>query len=490
MTEEKAAFLFIDDTNIENLDGVVKGVVPAKKVSQGPLIKKDRAWEEEWLIGSYINVLYDDEEKIFKMWYGVGRKLSEARGEEADGLAYAVSQDGIHWEKPVLNLVEDGGSKENNLVFPILRWGAGTGVMKDPIETDPAKRYKMLFMFQSGDMIFAGITQPVCVAYSADGIHWNVPKGWLNPVIPRGSDTQLVAYWDAKIHRYVVYLRGQPNVRIICMAESDDFENWTPRQIIVAPDALDPPQDHEFYGMSSLTYRDFRIGFLSVFHTLYEGWIAQNQVEGWMPEWMNKMDIQLTYSKDGRTWHRAGNREPILICGPPGSHDCGNVYPPHAPFVLGEEIWVYHGASNGLHGEPPTNGEPLEGGINLAKIEKDRLVCLKTDALGVVTTVPLSIDPHALWINADATGGSLQVEIVDPFGRVVPGFGKDDCIPFSGNETAYRVEWKSDPQGVKETSTGGLEEKMVSQARGGLKVKVYLDRARLFALYERAPLSD
>ncbi len=127
--------------------------------------------------------------------------------------------------------------------------------------------------------------------------------------------------------------------------------------------------------MSSLAYRDFRIDFLSVFHTLHEGWIARNRIE------------------------------------------------------------------------------------------------------------ELSIEPNALWINADATGGSLRVEIVDPFDRVVPGFGKEDCIPFSANETEYRVQWKSDPQGAVGDNEGGLEEKMVSQARGGLNVKVYLDRARLYALY-------
>ena len=27
---------------------------------------------------------------------------------------------------------------------------------------------------------------------------------------------------------------------------------------------------------------------------------------------MNTMDIQLTYTADGRTYHRAGNRKPIL----------------------------------------------------------------------------------------------------------------------------------------------------------------------------------
>ena len=51
-------------------------------------------------------------------------------------------------------------------------------------------------------------------------------------------------------------------------------------QVIVAPDELDPPQDHEFYGMSSMVYRGFRIGFLSVFHVLYEGIVAREGLPG------------------------------------------------------------------------------------------------------------------------------------------------------------------------------------------------------------------
>ena len=484
MKDDKSTFLFIDDTHLETVDKVRRGVAVATRVSQEPLIVADSPWEREWHIGAYVNVIYDDAEEVFKMWYGVGRTLSDTRGEDENALAYAVSEDGLRWEKPVLNLVEDGGSSENNLVFPFMRWAAGTGVMKDPVETDPARRYKMLFMFQSGDMIFAGIVQPVCVAYSADGIHWDVPKHWRNPVIPEGSDTHLAAHWEAKIRRYVVYLRGRPNVRIICMAESDDFESWSPRTVIVAPDEADPPQDHEFYGMSSMDYRDFRIGFLSVFHTLNESWIAQNQIEEWMPEWMNQMDIQLTYSKDGRTWHRAGNREPILECGAAGSHDCGYVYPPHAPFVHGDEVWLYHGSSNCLHGEEPRLGGEHHKGISLAKIEKDRLVCLKAEGDGgVAITVPLSIEPHELYLNADATGGSVRVEIVDPFDRVVAGYAKEDNVPFSGNETGYKVQWRGEVPGSARRQGEGLEEKMVSQAGGSLKVRFYLDNARLFALY-------
>ena len=483
MNDKGTAHLFIDDAIVEHVEGATRGVVPAEKVSPDPVLLADAPWERQWMLGAYTNVMYDAEDGLFKMWYDVGRKLSEARGEQADAVAYATSADGIQWEKPVLNLFEEDGSTANNLVFPMLRWGAGTGVIKDPVDPDPARRYKMLFMFQSQTMRFAGIVQPVCVAYSADGIQWDVPQNWLNPVIPEGSDTHLVACWDPKIRRYVVYLRGRPNVRIICMSESEDFENWTPRRAIVEPDEQDPPQDHEFYGMSSLSWRDYRIGFLSVFHTLYEGWIAQNAIEDWMPEWMNQCDVQLTWTKDGRNWHRGGNREPILVCGPAGSPDCGSVYPPHGPVAVGDDVWIYYAGANGLHGEPPRGGEPRRRGLYLARIRKDRFVCLRSEDRGMVTTVPLGFDPDRLWINADARGGSLRVEVVDPFDRVVPGHGRDDCIPFTGDETEHHVRWKGGQRGAGDDGAAGLEAKMVSQGGGGLKIKVYLERAKLFAVY-------
>ena len=42
-------------------------------------------------------IIYDEEERIFKMWYGIAIPGTfEARA------AYAVSDDGIHWDKPDL----------------------------------------------------------------------------------------------------------------------------------------------------------------------------------------------------------------------------------------------------------------------------------------------------------------------------------------------------------------------------------------------------
>jgi hypothetical protein len=98
--------------------------------------------------------------------------------------------------------------------------------------------------------------------------------------------------------------------------------------------------------------------------------------------------------------------------------------------------------------------------------------------------LPLGIDPRKLSLNADARGGSIRVEIMDPFDRVLPGYGVADCVPFSGDEVCHQVRWKGDSGSAGSTASGqGLESKMVAQSRGILKVRVYLENAKLFALY-------
>ena len=180
---------------------------------------------------------------------------------------------------------------------------------------------------------------------------------------------------------------------------------------------------------------------------------------------MNTMDIQLTYTTDGRQYHRAGNRKPILKVGGKGEEDCGSVYPPHAPFEHNGEIWLYYQYTNELHGNPPRDGGPVRlteraqpqsvhargmawhcvvkmhsaapalhmqvtRGLALAKIKRDRLVCIEPDdqvasrsgAEAVLTTVPLLVDPTALRINCDASmpGASVKVELCDPFDQPLP----------------------------------------------------------------------
>ena len=59
--------LFIDDRHIESAEGVVRGVQEANRVTPTPLLTCDEPWET-WALSTYTNVMYEEEEGVFKMW--------------------------------------------------------------------------------------------------------------------------------------------------------------------------------------------------------------------------------------------------------------------------------------------------------------------------------------------------------------------------------------------------------------------------------------
>ena len=105
--------LFIDNKFIAESSGVTFTMNPPQQMSE-PMLVVDRPWEG--FIGAYNTVLKEDGR--FRLWYDV--ILPEGSSEIFRGIAYAESDDGIHWRKPNQNLIEFQGSKENNLVAPRL----------------------------------------------------------------------------------------------------------------------------------------------------------------------------------------------------------------------------------------------------------------------------------------------------------------------------------------------------------------------------------
>ena len=57
-----------------------------------PVLKPEGGWEEQAALCP--TVLYDEDDKLFKMWYAAGNNY------EPDAIGYACSKDGIQWEKP------------------------------------------------------------------------------------------------------------------------------------------------------------------------------------------------------------------------------------------------------------------------------------------------------------------------------------------------------------------------------------------------------
>ena len=134
--------LFVDDYLIESMTNTRQIMNPAEKAENNPVVRPEHPWEGNCVI-TWGSVLFDAEEKLFKVWYEAYKKFPR----HGDGtiVCYATSKDGLRWEKPKLGLYDYLGSKANNIVF----WLKGKGidaptVFRVPNPT-PEVKYRMYF---------------------------------------------------------------------------------------------------------------------------------------------------------------------------------------------------------------------------------------------------------------------------------------------------------------------------------------------------------
>jgi hypothetical protein len=131
------------------------------------------------------SALFDEDERMFKMWYFGESALTEGinwdRASTLGAIGYAWSQDGMVWHKPALGLYEYRDSKRNNIVFRcptgIKHYGrVDTNMVdhfsmaKDYRAADPTRRYAgwAITYYPTEDR------NRVSPVYSPDGIHWTV----------------------------------------------------------------------------------------------------------------------------------------------------------------------------------------------------------------------------------------------------------------------------------------------------------------------------
>lgn len=152
------------------------------RMQQKPILVPSEPYEK----GSVMNpcVLWDKDEKIFKMWYAAGEQF------EPDVLCYAESKDGINWERYANNPILE----KSNEKYDQCKVG-GCDILK---END---RYYMFYIgYQNVD------TARVCMAESNDGIH-NWVRSMDNPVISPEKKS-----WDAdSVYKPTVVLNKQKN---------------------------------------------------------------------------------------------------------------------------------------------------------------------------------------------------------------------------------------------------------------------------------------
>ncbi len=487
---------FFDNGVLHTVRNVRRTLHAPRKAAANPLIQADQPWEHVtyftfngWQLwrdpaAGRTHCLYED-------WFLDRDTLVSGRGGTIHAWAnarmrycYAYADDGQTFVKPPMGLLRERG-RDTNVVFGSEQTGSAhcLGMLRDPWETDQARRFKSLYFHVPPDAgeVGGGLVRG---GVSPDGIHWTpqdeppvvgAERGRLDDVAMLAADPESRVYLAFTRHPYMVAaptdLRTPPpgptggvptydqivdsprgrNRRRIFRMESSDFRHWSRPTLILAPDPDVDNLDTAFYGMTPFRVGAQWLGFLGVFDMV-----------------ANTMHVELTHSRDGRAWRRVAPGRPWLQPGPPGSWDQYMVNVTSAPVrVPGQDLRVYFGGARNHHdwwfaGPVENRGDPSRWdhapevadmaqvgyALGLARMRPDGFVSLDAslEREGLIVTEPLVSDGQQLRVNARCRpGGYLRVEVTDANDRPLPGASAAACDPFSGDALAHTVTWQGNP---------------------------------------------
>lgn len=398
-------FLLLDGRIVEKVENAKLTIGIVQKHKSNPLFGEDKAWEKRF-DNLYGNVIYDEEEHIYKCWYSPfivdqsaqGMSLKERNSKEYDApdnremaICYATSKDGITWKKPELGIAQYNHSTANNI---LLRgsgdigehWAGphGSGIFKDLREQDPDRRYKAIL---KGEII--------SVAFSADGIYWSQPIAC--PAADVAGDTHNNAFWAPTLNKYVGITRswGEEKGRQVVRIESADFINWTKAKVVL--EGID--KNHQTYAMPVFYYGGVYLGLVAIHD--------QNADRVW---------TELTWSPDTKNWNRICPSTPLIPCSDKVlDYDYGCVYPCAYPVFLEDEIRLYYGGSDYLH------SGWRNGSFCLATLRPDGFAGYEPKSKAkpaVITTAAIPYCGQDFRITADVQkDGWVKVTILDEDGK-------------------------------------------------------------------------
>ncbi len=365
---------------------------PVKDEAHNPLFTQDKPWEVR-IDNGYPNVLYDAAPGLYRCYYTLfiededtrcaerAERLSRnyiPRPDRAPGLAYAQSKDGIHWEKPSLNRVSWHGSRENNLIFP---YAHGTGVMIDPHDPDPSRRYKMVTKIDE-----PGAGAYMAVSFSADGTDWCDPIPWPEHNPP--ADSHNLPFWNEKERCYMLLSRiWKDGIRITTLSRSEDFLHWSEPKETLRGTGF----ENQIYAMPVFQWGDLYLGLASMIH---EGDRTVSDFD--------QVDLELTWAADPEKFDFAAAGQHLIPRSPghypDGPFDCGCIYASPPVTTPDGEMWIYSLGGNGCH----TNWR--ETSLARARWEPDKFAALvprDRQKQSTLATCRLQLDGPRLEVLAD-----------------------------------------------------------------------------------------
>lgn len=432
--------LFVDDYLISGMSG---GAVRElhHPVPRETVHRLDMPWEGK--TSAYLSVFQDGDRVV--LTYNATPRT------KAQTTALLMSEDGIHFERPVLGLVDFGGSKKNNLLPRRGASGHNFTMFRDPNPAAPeTERYKAISYFPGGKGEEGGGGLGAWV--SPDLIQWELANE--KRIITRnnpetgelqgGFDSQNLAFWDPVREIYVCYYRGPTpspddskkfsRVRGIWRSESPDFRHWS----IPRPIAYTDLRQEDMYTNAIRPY--FRAPHIYIGtpnryvpgRTKYPDW----QRMGSAPAGIN--DAILMSSRDGITFERWQEGFLRPATDPEVWTDRNNYFAWGMIQTGPDEIslyWTEHYRHDGMR-------------IRRGTLRLDGFVSLHAGAeqVGEVLTRPLIFSGDRLELNyATSAIGTIRIELCDEDGNPYPGFSFRESQILFGNEIAATYHWSDSP---------------------------------------------
>ena len=478
---EQKHVLFFDTDELMELHNVRLSLCQANKHPNNPVLPLGdlNQWDSLRAVPwEARTVFYDEEERLFKAWYGG----SDASPKKWWKMGYAVSSDGITWEKPELGLFAYNGNKRNNICAEYFG-----PVLKDYSEPDPEKRYKM---FVKGPPGGGGRR---AIDYSSDGIHWgnfvfldeDSSKQLRGDAVFFIRDEQepdasrrYKMVWQNKIRPVKP---GPYEVRAKFLAYGPTENEWraSPVNPILSPN---DGMEAENHFLMIIPYRGWYV-------MLYEyGWYVPN---GYGVYGHYCSDVRLAVSRDGEHFRRVCPEQRILPRGGHGEWDDQFLVISDKVIVLGDTLYIYYSGQGEAWTSWPSKANtpkdmpyPRAGCIRvsrmgLATLKLDRFTCLETrdgETPGYVVTEPmdgrmlrkgllrLNVSrtlPRRDWLDVEVLGATSN----DP----LSGFSRKECRPVQTEGIDVPVVWDG--------SAGSAE---VDAGKIRLRFHIY-GRARLHA---------
>ncbi len=446
--------LFLDDHWVERSTGFQR--VLHHPEPRGIVIHPDQPWETQGMSVMYVGRRADGR---FECYYRVhGANIPP------DTTAYALSDDGIHWEKPVLGLVQGPGGLENNLVPCGAPYEMGN-------VNDPNKR----FVMSLGD---DPLKFKMDLYFTRELPDWENDPNWRDKLVKVGRKTSYklgIHFWDDQ-HQDWVFMRQSPNhppARCVGRWSTSDLQSWEVRPVLYpdAHDSTDPRFFDEIYGMHAhytegllLGYAEWLIGDQTRpdLAVLEQEMIGRVHMKG-------TMDIRVTVSRDGGyTWDRTVSREAWIQHGKEQDSYDRMVRIFTSPLPMGDEDWFYCSVVNGDHasGFDYYHGRKPKTSGALYVQKHNRYVSMTAgNTPQFLITKPLKVTGKTLELNVDASRGEVRVGIGidkrikvhetmgwlpnymvrDRQGRthLQEGFQIKQCAPIHSDSIEHQVEWEN-----------------------------------------------